>query len=215
MAATHPEATAAPVGRAPTTPPLRAGALAFAGLLFVAYPALRPYSDETTLAGAAAMGSTRWVVSHVLGVLAFVLLAAGLRQVASVRSAAVTAAGVALVLPYYGAETFGVQVIARRALATGDPSLLALVEELRMGPIAVATFGAGLVLLAVGGVLTARAVRRTGTLARLGGLLSATGLVLYAPQYLAPGALRTAHGVVLGAGLLLLALAGRRGATDR
>src|SRR5690625_4478328 len=132
MAATHPEATAAPVGRAPTTPPLRAGALALAGLLFVAYPALRPYSDETTLAGAAAMDSTVWVVAHLLGVAAFVLLAAGLRGVTSSRAVLVcVTAGVALVLPYYGAETFGVEVIARRALADADPSLLVLVEEFR------------------------------------------------------------------------------------
>lgn len=189
-----------------------AGALALAGLLFVAYPALRPYSDETTLAGAAAMGSTVWVVAHLLGVAAFVLLAAGLRGVTSSRAVLVcVTAGVALVLPYYGAETFGVEVIARRALADADPSLLVLVEELRMGAVPLTTFGAGLLLLAAGGVLTARAVWRSGPVSRLGGLLTATGLVLYAPQYLAPAGLRITHGVVLGAGLVLLALAGRRG----
>jgi hypothetical protein len=48
---------------------IRAGALALvlAGLLFVGYPALRPWHDENTVAGAtASMASNAWVAAHFL-----------------------------------------------------------------------------------------------------------------------------------------------------
>jgi hypothetical protein len=44
-------------------------ALAVAGILFVLYPALRPYTDESTLDGARAFTSTAWVASHVMGMI--------------------------------------------------------------------------------------------------------------------------------------------------
>jgi hypothetical protein len=46
---------------------IRAGAvaLAAAGVLFLAYPALRPWHDEGTVAGAvASMSSAAWVTAH-------------------------------------------------------------------------------------------------------------------------------------------------------
>lgn len=187
-----------------------AGALAVAGVLFVAYPALRPYSDESTLDGAAALSSTAWVVAHLLAMAAFVLLALGLARALprgrSGRTAVVTAwLGTALILPYYGVETFGLQVIAQRALDDGDASLLALADTLHTGGIAVVVFGAGLVLLAVAGAALGLALWSGGGVVRLGGLLAGSGLVLYVPQYFAPGGLRIAHGVILGVGLVLLA----------
>ncbi len=49
---------------------VRLGALtlAVAGVLFVLYPAIRPYSDETSLQGAAAFASNAWIVVHVLAI---------------------------------------------------------------------------------------------------------------------------------------------------
>ncbi len=41
-------------------------ALAIAGVLLVLYPAIRPYSDETSLLGAAAFAPNAWIVAHVL-----------------------------------------------------------------------------------------------------------------------------------------------------
>lgn len=198
---------------------LAALALFIAGMLFVAYPALRPWSDETTLAGAAAMSSMAWVFSHLFGMVAFVLLSVGLwRLVAGAgsaedgtrtirrRAAQFAAGGTALILPYYGGETFGIQAIAARAVADADASLLEVVEAFRLGPVAVALFGAGLLALAVAGVMLIRSTWQPGRLRRLGGLLAGSGLVLYLPQFFATPGLRIAHGVLLGAGLALLAV---------
>src|SRR5699024_3627525 len=194
---------------------LGAAALAVAGALFIAYPALRPYSQESTLDGAAAMSSTAWVASHLFGIVAFVLVAFGVtRTVPPGRPGCIATVaawlGTVLVLPYYGAETFGLQVIAQRALEDGDASLLTLAEDVRMGAVPVTMFGAGLLALAVAGVALAVAARADGGLSRLAGLLAGAGLALYLPQFFAGPALRIGHGVLLGAGLLLLAVATRR-----
>src|SRR4051794_39403707 len=92
---------------------LGALALAIAGVLFVLYPALRPYSDETSLQGAAAFASNAWIVAHVLAMLGFVLVALGLLTLyATLRDTPAeglafialiaTWIGVGLTLPYYG-----------------------------------------------------------------------------------------------------------------
>lgn len=51
-----------------------------AGAAFLAYPALRPYADKTDLDGLAAMASTAWIGSHLLGMIGFVLLTVALRS---------------------------------------------------------------------------------------------------------------------------------------
>src|ERR671937_1201043 len=87
-------------------------ALAIAGILFVLYPAIRPFSDETTLEGAAAFASARWLVAHVLAMFGFILTALGagglwlaIRETraerAAFRAAVATAVGVGLTLPFY------------------------------------------------------------------------------------------------------------------
>src|SRR5512146_1138713 len=57
---------------------LGATALGLAGILFVLYPAIRPFSDEKSLQGAAAFASTEWLVAHILGMLGFTLIGLGL-----------------------------------------------------------------------------------------------------------------------------------------
>lgn len=58
---------------------LGAVALAVSGVLFLLYPATRPYEDESTLEGAtAAMSSNAWVAAHLFGIVGFVLLSLGL-----------------------------------------------------------------------------------------------------------------------------------------
>src|SRR5262249_60430002 len=60
---------------------IRAGAIALAagGLLFLAYPAVRPWHDEGTIAGAtASMSSTAWVTAHFFAMLGFILMPLGL-----------------------------------------------------------------------------------------------------------------------------------------
>ena len=55
-----------PMSPSITTARARLGALALAvaGVCFAIYPALRPYSDEVTLAGARAFASNAWFASH-------------------------------------------------------------------------------------------------------------------------------------------------------
>src|SRR5919204_4891825 len=55
-----------------------AGALVISGILFVIYPALRPFSDESSLLGAAAFGSGAWLASHMLAIVVFTFLPLGL-----------------------------------------------------------------------------------------------------------------------------------------
>ncbi|MFF4774712.1 hypothetical protein [Microtetraspora fusca] len=192
---------------------LGAGSLAAAGVLFLLYPLVRPYSDETTLAGARAMASSAWVAAHLFAVAGFVLLTLGLLALhlvldrrPSLPAVVVTSVGVGLTLPYYGAEVFGLNVIAARALQNQDASLLSLADDFRYGPAAVTMFGAGLLLLGVGVVLAAVAVWRSGVLARWSAVPLAVGFALFIPQFFGPPALRMAHGALIAVGALWAAV---------
>ena len=177
-------------------------ALALAGVLFLLYPVLRPWADETTTAGALeAMGSTAWVVSHFLAMVGFVLVPLallGLRDTIGLAPAAVMWVGAGLTLPYYGAEDFGLH-----AAATKGTNLLAVAEATRYNPIAVTIFGVGLVTLAVGAVLVAMKLWRTD--AKYAGAVFAAGFVLFLPQFFTPAPIRIAHGVLMLVGLVWLA----------
>ncbi|MEV4089424.1 hypothetical protein AB0J43_55090 [Nonomuraea fuscirosea] len=192
-----------------TTPRLTAAAYATGGLLFLLYPAIRPSGDD-----AAAMASTAWVTGHAAAMVGFILLglgALGLAQVLgdrlSLRAAVVTWIGAGLTLPYYGAEDFGLNVIARRSLRDGAPALMELAEEFRYGPVAVTMFAGGLVLLGVGTVMAALAIWRSGTLPRWSGVPLALGFALFIPQFFGPYPLRVAHGALILVGGLWTAAA--------
>ncbi|MEU0478444.1 hypothetical protein ABZ260_04555 [Streptosporangium sp. NPDC006013] len=200
---------------APLTGRARPSALSFAmaGALFLLYPVVRPYSDETTLRGAEAMASGAWIAAHLFAVGGFILLTLGLlglRTVLRDRLASgavvVTWTGVGLTLPYYGAEVFGLNAIAQRALQEQDPGLLELAEVIRLGAASGAMFVAGLLLLAAGSILAAVAVRRSGTLPRWSGVPLALGFALFLPQFFGTPALRIAHGALIAAGALWLAV---------
>jgi hypothetical protein len=194
------------------------GALMLAAVAFVAYPAVRPWEDESTQDGALrAMSSTAWVASHFFAMLGFILVALGVLALrdalAGTRSAGlaglavvVTWIGSGLTLTYYGAEDFGLSAVAR-VTAEGTPIDLVAFKELRFGALAMTAFGVGLMLLAVGGVLAAIAVWRSGTMARASGVVFAIGYLLFLPQFFTPPAVRIAHGIVLGVGLVWLAIA--------
>lgn len=198
--------------------------LVLAGALFVAYPALRPWTDESTVDGAvAAMSSGAWVASHAFAMAGFVLVALGLwalrtlvRQSpggpAALGAAVTSWIGAGLVLPYYGAEDFGLYAIASAYRNGAQFDLLAMVDAVRYQPLAMTMFGLGLLTLAVSGVLAAVAVWRSGRLSRLAGLPFAAGYVLFLPQFFTPAPARIAHGVVLGIGLAWLGLAMARAA---
>ena len=190
-------------------------ALAVAGVLFVLYPAIRPFSDESTLAGAQAFASNAWVVSHVMGMLGFLGVALGLLGL-YVASAGTPAArqsfwavvfgwlGTGLTLTYYGAEVYGLRAIGREALSQHDASVLALADQVRGVPGEV-IFAIGLIWVAVAGVMAASASWRLAGLARWGALVVAAGLALYIPQFFFGQPVRIAHGALLAAGCLCLA----------
>jgi uncharacterized membrane protein len=188
-----------------------AGTLAFAGVMFLLYPALRPWHDESTVAGArTSMSSDAWVAAHFFGMLGFIAIPLGLFALHTVLASrtsylALIAAwiGAGLTLPYYGAEDFGLHAIARSA----TPDLLDVVDQVRFQPVAVTIFGAGLLLIGAAGILAAVAVWRSGVLPAAAGVLFAVGLALFLPQFYLPAAARIAHGAIVLAGCVWLAAA--------
>lgn len=202
---------------------VRLGALclAIAALMFVLYPAVRPWTDESTVDGArTAMSSGAWVASHLFAMIGFILVPLGLlalwgmvsttRAERTALAAVVTSwIGAGLTLPYYGAEDFGLHAVAVKTPAGVD--LLGIVDGFRFNPLAATLFGVGLVALAAGAILAAVAVWRCGVLPRSAGVLFAIGFALFLPQFFTPAAVRIGHGVLLGAGLTWLAVAMWRG----
>jgi len=212
--------TTASASREPTVSSSRvrlgAVSLALAGILFVLYPLLRPYSDEVSLQGAAAFASPAWILAHLLGVVGFIFVTLGLLGLSSalqhtaarrLASLALVLAwiGVGLILPYYGAEMFGLRALGQEALRQHSPALLSLVDAVRLGPGAI-VFVVGLLLLAVGAVLVAIAVWRSGTLSRWSGIPFARGFVLYLPQFFGTQPIRVAHRLLVALGCIWVAV---------
>ena len=192
-----------------------AAALALAGVLFVLYPALRSFSDETSLQGAAAFASGRWLAAHMLAMVAFTLLGLGLLslhtalQATSVGSIAFWALiagwlGIGLTLPFYGGEAFGLQAIGQEALNEQRADLVGLAETVRSGP-GLVMFLTGLLLLAISTVMAATAIWQSDTLAKWSGIPLAVAFVLYIPQFFATQPLRVAHGLLVALGCIWVA----------
>ncbi|MFI6431529.1 hypothetical protein [Rhodococcus oryzae] len=190
-----------------------------AGVLFLLYPAVRPYSDylnQATMDGARAYASGAWVSAHFFGMIGFLLLGLAvqaLREIlrgtegdrAGIAATVLTWVGVGLTLPYYGAEDFGLHAIGGRAVADGTPELLDLVDGVRGGGTQMTMFTIGLLLVAAGAVAAAVGIRRSGVLARWSGVPLAVGFVLFIPQFFGSPWMRVAHGVLVAAGALWLA----------
>lgn len=205
------------------TPAARGFVAAFvtAGLLFVLYPVIRPFSDEASLHGAAAFASSSWLVAHTMGMAAFMLMTLGLLGLyvhaqdttlarRSLKALVVSWAGVSLTLALYGAETFGLAAIGQAALEREDATLVALADTIRLGP-GLGFLLVGLLVIAVGVGMFASAIWHSGSRRRWAGIPLSAGLALYVPQFVAPQPLRIAHGALMLTGCLLLArqLAGR------
>ena len=193
-----------------------AAGLVVSGLAFAAYPLLRPYGPETGVAFATDLASPLWLAAHVLGMVGFTALALALRALVSTgtpwrwggpRLRMVETRmwlALALLLPYYGAEAYGLSAVGRHAL-DGDTGALAVAASFRFAPFEVTTFGVGLLLLMLVGGRLVHGTWAAGGATRLGGLLTGVCLATYAPQFFATPEVRMAHGMVLGLGLLVLA----------
>lgn len=197
---------------------VRLGALSLgvSGILFVLYPAIRPFSDEASLQGAAAFGSTAWILAHMLAMVGFTLLALGLLglhislQESAVerlafRALVATLMGVGLTLPFYGGEAFGLHAIGQEALRQHSVALVALANVVRTGPQLV-MFLVGLSLLTVATIMAATAVWKSGRFPKWSGVPLALGFALYIPQFFGTQPLRVAHGLLVAAGCLWLAV---------
>ncbi len=202
--------------REKTSKRVRAAAIALgvAGVLFVLYPAVRPWHDETTVAGATrSMSADAWVAAHLFAMIGFILVPLGLLGIWAVLArtraeslafwAVVTSwIGAGLTLPYYGAEDFGLHSIASKH-ADG---LLDLIDTIRGQPVALTMFGLGLVLLGVGAVLATVGIWRSEVLPRFSAFGYALGFVVFIPQFYAAAPIRIAAGVVTGVGLVWLGI---------
>lgn len=170
------------------------------GIFFAAYSVLRPYSSEIGLAAADAFASPLWVAAHVSAMIGFVALALAVRSLGAGAGAEVAIwVGAGLVLPYYGAETFALNVLGSQAQNSGDYSLMELAEPIRYGPTQTVMFGAGLLAIAVGAIVLAR---RLGTWQAW---VFAAGFVVFLPQFFAPPWVRITHGLLILVGAVALA----------
>ena len=196
---------------------LGAGALAVAGILFVLYPAIRPYSDERSLQGAAAFGSTAWIVAHMSAMAGFTLLTVGLlglnialqdsrSERLSFRALLFGMLGVGMTLPFYGSEAFGNHAIGQEALRQHSAALMSLLAAIRGEPQLIMFF-AGLLLLGVSAIMVATAVWKSGTLAKWSGAPFALAFALYIPQFFGTPPMRVTHGLLVTAGCLWIAIA--------
>ncbi|WP_238006941.1 hypothetical protein KZZ52_44430 [Dactylosporangium sp. AC04546] len=185
---------------------LAAAALTVAGVLFLLYPALRPWADETTVDGAVhSMSSPWWVATHLFAMIGFILVPLALLPVNHI-AAVIMWIGAGLTLPYYGAEDFALNTIATKVADGQQLDLLGLAEHIRYHPAAITTFLIGLILLGVGAVMAAVAIWRSRALPRFSGVLFGAGFALFIPQFFIGEAGRIAHGVLMMAGCLWLAV---------
>lgn len=199
-----------------------------AGVLMATFQLVRPWGDvsEESVAMAEAFADPRWVAAHLAGAAAFVVLAmlahavvaSSLREQSLRRRSPVariarygTAFGAALLLPYYGAETFALHEIGRAALAGSSVDVIVLSNSIRMNLAAVTLFGVGLLFVAVAMICLSIVAARAGVAAWGAwplGVLAAFAL----PQFVLPPVGRMAYGVVFFMGAALFAVAwARRG----
>ena len=189
--------------------------LAASGACFLLYPAIRPFSDETSLSGAAAFASSAWFLAHSLAMAGFVLLALGslgvylyLRDTAgstpAILSLVLSWIGIGLTLPYYGAETFGLQAVGRDALRQQNAAAMPLANSIRLEE-GIWFIMLGLLCLGVGTTLLAVALWRSHRFPGWSGIPLAVGFALFIPQFLTPQPVRIAHGLLIAFGCLLIA----------
>lgn len=175
------------------------------GVAFAAFPLLRPWGDKTGEAATMveAFADQRWVGAHGVGMLAWVLLAAFAARFGKELHPALALGGLMAILPFYGAETFGLHAMATTGMSPEAATAL------REGPVQVAMFGLGLLALAAWAVTIAWRDRHWTAIAW------AAGIATYLPQFMAAPEIRIAHGIGLGLATVLWVLrtAGQPGAT--
>jgi len=201
---TNEPATTHTVATALSTAALSTAALVIAAIAFALYPILRSSADEVGLSAAALYARPAWLLAHCLGMIGFLTAAWGLGRIDRLAGR-LAFGGTVLVLPYYGAEAYGLHAIGVLALRLHDPSGIPAADMFRYQPVAITTFGIGLLLFAAAGVRLLFLLGRSSLLRRVGLMIAGLALIAYLPQFFLPIQFRIAHGVVFGIGLLALA----------
>ncbi|MGD8215490.1 hypothetical protein [Aestuariimicrobium sp. Y1814] len=197
------------------------------GVTMAAYLLLRPYGDSgDTAATAAAFASPLWVAAHLCGVLAIAqfarlalrldeaLASTGRRSTSARPARTLTLVGLVLCLPYYGTETFGLHALGRAHRADPSAGMLAVAEQVRNQPVALATFGIGLLALSVAGVLVALAWARHSRTMSWAAWPLGVAMALFPVQFYLPPAGRIGYGLVVAACAALWLVAVLRRPTD-
>jgi hypothetical protein len=194
---------------------LGAMALGISGVLFAAFPIVRPFYIDLVQNpdnGAQVISSPNWMISHLLLILALGLLPFGSLTVFAALASTdgrrlaligmvLGIAGGSLFLPVGGVEAFALPAIARLYLQ-GQIGTLDAIAGARSG-LQATVLVPGLVFLALGGVFTAIAGWRSNGLPRWAVIPFAIGLVFFMP--LLPQAVRVIDGVLIGIGALGIA----------
>jgi hypothetical protein len=204
-------------------------ALGLSALLLTAFPLIRPFfrmdprePAETLAAASPFIVSTSWAVAHLLCTLAFVLLLYGLIAVYATLASnpaerrafwamVLSLAGIALILPMLGVETYMLPVLGKLYQA-GQSQIFPAIGMI-YGGLALAVFLMALLLLAIGAIMFAIAIWRSGVLPRWAGILLAAGLALWFPPF--PEVVRIVDGFVIGVGGVWLAASLWQRASDR
>ena len=195
---------------------LSALCLVISGILFVLYPAIRPFSDESTLEGASAFASTEWLIAHIFAIISFTLLPLGLLGLynslkgTALKSLAYSAVllcilGIGLTLPFYGGETYGLHAIGLEAIKRHSVDLVSIADVVRSGP-GLILFVIGLLFLAISSIIVSITIWRSERFHKWSGIPFALGVSLYIPQFFAGQPLRVAHGFLVFVGCLLIAV---------
>lgn len=182
------------------------------GIFMATYLLVRPYGDAGSPSETAtAFASTAWVLAHICGGLALASvgwLALRLHDLNSDPTTRIARwsglAGVVLVLPYYGAETFGLHAVGHLALT--NPATLAVTGDIRNQPAALFMFGMGLLLLTATGTSIGVAASRSLHLRpNWAGWPLALMIAAFPAQFFVPPAGRIVFGIVYALSAVLFA----------
>jgi len=194
--------------------------LGLSALLLTVFPLIRPFFPldprapaETLAVASPAIASTPWVVSHLLCTLAFVLLLYGMLSLYATLvstpaeshalwALVLSVAGIALILPMLGVETYMLPILGQLYLA-GQSGVAPAIGMIYLGP-ALFVFLVGLLLLAIGAITFGVAIWQSAVLPRWAGVLFALGLALWFPPF--PRTVRIIDGLVIGFGGVWLAV---------
>ncbi|MCK0469844.1 hypothetical protein [Halalkalibacter sp. APA_J-10(15)] len=191
---------------------LSAISLMISGVLFILYPAIRPFSDEASLQGAAAFASTEWLVSHILAMVAFTLLPLGfygllhsLQKPLTYWAFVLCLVGVGLTLPFYGGETFGLYAIGLEAINQQSADLISQADIVRSG-VGLILFVIGLLLVAIASVLLTISIWKSDKYQKISGIPLTLGMILYLPQFFFDQPLRVTHGILVAIGCVWISI---------